>query len=305
MKRGFIHIAAMVMVALMCFAGCGHAAKGDAIQAEAQSIELEGVGNARELGGYVARDGRTVKRGAILRTAGLTGATEEDVRRLQEVYHVSVVVDFRSSTEVENAADIELPGAKNLNLPIIDEAAYEDKMADLTDDDTEGLDLTNKIDRLKLSLKAGMPDDQMYVDFLSHAQGQEGYARLFEELLNLPEGEALLFHCSQGKDRTGLAAMLILSALDVDEETIMADFMLTNTFNAALIEEDRQMLIDEGYAGEELDAMMKLMDEVNPQYMLNALNWMRENYGSATGYITSALGVTDEQMEALRDRYLE
>ena len=65
------------------------------------------------------------------------------------------------------------------------------------------------------------------------------------------------------------------------------------------------MLIDQGYTGEELDAMMKLLDEVNPQYMINALDWMRENYGSVTGYITSALGVTDEQIEALKNAYLE
>ena len=128
---------------------------------------------------------------------------------------------------------------------------------------------------------------------------------MFQELLTLPEGRSLLFHCTQGKDRTGCAAVLILSALGVDENTIMDDFLLTNTFNAELIESERKMLTEQGYAGEELDRLMKAMDEVDPQYMTNALDWMKKNYGSVTGYITQELGITDEQLEELRAKFLE
>ena len=103
---------------------------------------------------------------------------------------------------------------------------------------------------------------------------------MFKEMIDLPEGKALLFHCTQGKDRTGCAAMLILSALGVDEDTILKDYMLTNTYNADLISSERQMLIDQGYEGQELDRYMKAMDEVDIQYMVNALEWMKNNYGS-------------------------
>ena len=127
---------------------------------------------------------------------------------------------------------------------------------------------------------------------------------MFRELLTLPEGGSLLFHCTQGKDRTGLAAMLILSALGADEGTILADFMLTNTFNAQLIEGERQVLTAQGLEGDELETFMYAMDEVDPQYMINALDWMKENYGSALGYIQTELGVTDEEIEVLRDKYL-
>ena len=99
--------------------------------------------------------------------------------------------------------------------------------------------------------------------------------------------------------------MLILSALGVDENTIMDDFLLTNTFNAELIESERQMLTEQGYSGEELDKLMKAMDEVDPQYMTNILGWLKENYGSVVGYITQELGVTEEQLETLRAKYLE
>ena len=99
--------------------------------------------------------------------------------------------------------------------------------------------------------------------------------------------------------------MLILSALGVDENTIMDDFLLTNTFNAELIESERNMLTQQGYSGEELNTLMKAMDEVDPQYMINVLDWLKANYGSVTGYITQELGVTEEQLETLRAKYLE
>ncbi|MBR0258636.1 MAG: tyrosine-protein phosphatase, partial [Synergistaceae bacterium] len=103
---------------------------------------------------------------------------------------------------------------------------------------------------------------------------------------------------------TGCAAMLILSALGVDEDTIMADYVLTNTFNAKLIESERKMLEERGYRGEELEAIMKAMDEVDPQYMINALEWMKENYSSVAGYITQKLGVSESQIDALREKFL-
>ena len=314
MKTRFVPIVALAMTAALCLSGCARtkdasqedaATETETVRAEAQSLGLTGVGNARELGGYATESGKTVKRGVLLRSATLSGATEEDMRRLREDYHLSVLVDFRMSDETAEAPEPEIPGVTNLWLPIIDEAAYQEKMASLTPEDTEGLDLTNKLDRLKLAMKLGLVGERMYVEFLSSKQGMENYGRLFQELLALPEGEALLFHCSQGKDRTGLAAMLILSALGADEETVLADFLLTNVFNAGLIENERRMLTELGYEGAELDAMMKAMDEVSPQYMQIALDWMKENYGSVTGYVTNALGVGDDQLETLRAKYLE
>ena len=85
----------------------------------------------------------------------------------------------------------------------------------------------------------------------------------------------------------------------------MADYMLTNAFNAKLIAAEREMLTARGISGDDLDRYMKAMDEVDPQYMINALNWLKENYSSVTGYITKELGVTEEQLDTLRARFLE
>ena len=276
-----------------------------AIDAGAQSIGLTGVGNARELGGYAAEDGRTVRRGAFLRSAALGDATEADIERLKEYYHLAVVIDLRMTSEVEGAPDPEIDGVKYLHLGIMDEEAMAARRRSMTAEDREGLDLNNSLDRLKLAIRLGIVSDRMYVEFLSGEPGKAGYARMFRELLALPEGGSLLFHCTQGKDRTGCAAMLILSALGVDEQTILADFMLTNTFNAERIEGERRMLAAQGVGEDEMETYMRAMDEVDPQYMVNALDWLKANYGSALGYIQTELDITDDELEALRDRYLE
>jgi len=281
------------------------AALAGEIDPQGQGIGLEGVGNARELGGYVAGDGRTVRRGVFLRTAALTGATDGDLRRLREEFHLSVVLDLRMTSEIESGPDPQIEGVRNLHLGIMDEDAMAARRQSCTPEDAEALRSDDPVERIRALYRLGIVGDRLYIDFLSGEPGRAGYARMFRELLDLPEGEALLFHCTQGKDRTGCAAMLILAALGVDEETILADYMLTNEFNAERIRRQRQALIDQGVAGEDLDMCMAVMDEVFPGALINALDWMRENYGSPLGYITGELGVTEAQIEALREKYLE
>jgi protein-tyrosine phosphatase len=98
--------------------------------------------------------------------------------------------------------------------------------------------------------------------------------------------------------------MLILSALGVDEQTIMDDYMLTNEFNAKLIADERQELLDSGMKEEELDGIMIAGDQVYPQTMTNALDWLKKEYGSVKGYITKELGVTEEQLTQLQNKFL-
>jgi len=270
------------------------------------SLLLTGVGNARELGGYTTEDGRTVKHGVLLRTAKLAKATEDDIRRLLTVYRLAVDVDFRGDGEVERAPDPEMEGVEYLNIHLLDDSAgpSEELEAEIAAMEEQGIEI-DKITELRLFAKYGAFTDQMYVDILSSDVGKAGYSRFFQALLELPENRAILFHCSQGKDRTGCGAMLILFALGVDDETIMADFLLTNEYNATLIAEEREYLIENGATEDEVETFMKTMDQVSPEFMENAIRWMNETYGSPLGYITRELGVTEAEIHELREKFLE
>ena len=275
------------------------------MRADSRDLGLTGVGNARELGGYVGAGGRAVKRGVLLRTARLSDATDGDLRRLQEVYHLGVVLDLRMSSEAASAPDPAMDGVEYLNLRIIDEAAMDAYRARMREAAEAGEAVEDAVDQIRLAMEVGLISEHRYVDNLSAESGREGYRRMFQALLQLPEGASLLFHCTQGKDRTGLAAMLVLSALGADDETIMADYLLTNAYNAALIEEERQWLRAHGLEGDALEDYLSAMDAADPRLMETAMAWLRERYGSPEGYITQALGLSGNDIEALRDKFLE
>ena len=85
----------------------------------------------------------------------------------------------------------------------------------------------------------------------------------------------------------------------------MADFLLTNEYNEALIEEEREYLTENGATEEEVETFIKSMDQVSPEFMENAIRWMTETYGSPLEYITRELGVTEAEIGMLREKFLE
>ena len=247
---------------------------------KSQSINLKSVGNARELGGYITNDSRKVKRGVLLRTAALYGISSDDVTRLTEDYRLSVIADLRTSLEAGTKPDPVIDGVKYVSLHVLNEEAF-----------------TKNVEK-QLAVEGGV------MERLDDS-GKNAYREFFRELIDLPSGRSLLFHCTQGKDRTGCAAMLILSALGVSEETIMKDYMLTNVFNAELIDGQHKMLQSHGVKESDIEKYMLILDEVNPKTMRTVLSWLEENYGSPLGYITSELGVSPDEIEQLKAKFLE
>lgn len=244
-----------------------------------QSLHMESVSNARELGGYLVQDGRYVKRGVLLRTGALSEASEKDLERLVSEYHVAAIADFRSLEEMKTKKDPEIAGAVHYALPIFDAQEMQGQ-------------------------EEAVLTDRMYIYFLSAKKGIQSFRKFLEIAAGLPEGKSLLFHCTQGKDRTGLAAMLLLSVLGADEETILSDYLLTNQFNEKLIEQARSML-QAIYPPEKVEQYMSFMDRADPVFMQNVLDWMKEAYGSVCGYVLDCLGLPDSVQEKIRERYLE
>ena len=287
----------VVLVLLSCM--CGVCFGGTTDLQNTQSINLRSVGNAREFGGYLTNDGRKVKHGVLLRSASLYRISSDDITRLTKDYNLSVIADLRMSLEAASKPDPVIDGVKYVNLRVIDEELFkqelEKKLA------FEG----DAVTRLMMIADSGLVSHDLYVGFLSQESGKKAYREFFRELLALPSGHSLLFHCTQGKDRTGCAAMLILSALGVSEETILADYMLTNTFNADLIDSQRKMLLSHGVNESDFEKYMIVLDEVNPKTMNTVLSWLRENYGSPVGYIINELGISEDDIVALKAKFLE
>lgn len=264
-----------------------------------QSIPLYSIKNSRELGGYITTDGRTVKSSLLLRTAALHGISDEDIRTLTDTYHLQHIIDFRMSMEITGAEDPPINGAQYHHLNVID-------LSNMSPQDTSEIDINSLdlIQVIKISEQFGMLEEDMYIDFLASETGRKAYADFFSILLDTDPERAVLWHCTSGKDRTGLAAMLLLSALGVDEEWINKDYLLTNEYNAQRITGTRRYLKAQGYDDALIKKAVIVFDAVDERFMRNALAYLKKEYGSALGYIRDGLNISQSEIEALEEKYL-
>ena len=274
------------------------------------------LNNARELGGIVLRDGRRVKRGLLLRTTRLYDATEEDLRKLREDYRLSLILDMRGDEEIRRAPDPVLPGAKWVHTDIIDFAFLRESMlARAQGHETELLDerdgrsfvtLDMIIACARTGARLGRSDyglSAAYALYLESALGREKLGLFFHELAANEQGAAL-WHCHTGKDRTGIAAGLILEVLGADWETIAADYETSNLFYEDEIAALEQILREKGVE-EELYPPICGFVGVHLPMLENAWKYMDKTWGGAIGYLRAACGVSEDELAAMRARYIE
>ena len=237
-----------------------------------EPLPLEGTGNTRELGGYrTVGGGRTVP-GRFLRSDGLQELTGEDNRSLYE-YGVRCVLDLRSELEVGQQPDALQEGFVYRRFPLIDHI-QSDNMAGL--------------------LPATM--EEMYCSLLDGSG--DTLAAIFREMLRYP-GDCVLFHCTAGKDRTGVVSMLLLALAGVDEDTIVADYAATE----ALMKEkfNRQRAKLRTLMGIEVP---EYVGWSRPESMERTLRHLRERYGGAKAYLIR-IGLSEEECCRLRRQMLE
>lgn len=269
------------------------------LSSAARFIGIKEIKNARQLGGYIGADGRKVKDGLLIRTAGLDQISYETAKELSDKFNVKYVVDFRMEYERQILPDREIPNAQNVWISVFE----------MNTNAPENIEMMNNIRKAEGKLQKNVEYAKsgrlsaLYTDILLGEMGQRGYAQFFDILLNNKDG-AVLWHCTHGKDRTGVAAALVLYALGVDEDIIMQDFLLTNEVykdNIARLKATLEEIGCDDFVISEVQAMAGVKGE----YLTAALDAVKSEYGSVQDYIRNQLGVSDEKIEKLRNLYLE
>lgn len=143
----------------------------------------------------------------------------------------------------------------------------------------------------------------VYHRMTTAASAKQAYQNLFNLLLNNEHG-ALLFHCTAGKDRTGMAAYLILSALGVEQKIIMEDYLLTNTVTQEFRNHWLQDMRNHG-ASEALVTNRAALASVAPDYLNTAIKNITQNYGNVNQYLNNYLDITPTEIKDLRKLYLD
>ena len=268
-----------------------------------RSIGLTGVKNARELGGIPAAGGKTVRKGLLLRTGALWEATEEDRRILAQDYHLAWVADFRTLKEATARPDPAFRGTSFYHLLVLDENGGGMSQAARSVAEQGRKDFNAML----LSMaRAGTFSNRSYCELFFTSWGMEAY-RAFLDLALKNDGEhALLFHCTAGKDRTGIGAALILSALGADREAIMEDFLLTNRYLSHELSQVEEY-VRQNCPGE-AEALMPAVRAtagVDRRNLALLLEEIDQRYGSMDAFLTGPMGFNSRKLERLRSIYLE
>ena len=252
--------------------------------------------NFRELGGYVGADGRTIKHGVFYRSAALGEATEEELEFIRGL-GLRYVLDLRSAEEATELPDPVIPGAQQVRISGALDA----------NDKEVNLSPANMV-RIVLNPRRVDPDSEESVI----AALEEIYTSLAfrnnscNELINQIEAGnvPLLFHCTSGKDRTGIAAMVIMMALGVSDEDIVANYVLTNEHMQSKIEKklaEHPIISKIG----PVELLYRAAEGVIESFGRRVLSEIRQEYGTLERYLAEEYGLEGERLQRLRDQYLE
>lgn len=264
------------------------------VDLQSQQIGLSSVHNARQLGGYIIGD-KQIKKDLLLRTARLSALSAEDSLLLTEKYKVQCIYDFRSAGEIQTAPDV-IPGdARHLPLSI----SFSDNggQADYkVESDAQMIQmLLENAEHPKIQAMCEVMYDKIFFEESS----QVVYRQFFADLLTLdPNDGAVLWHCTQGKDRAGCASAMLLAALGAERDLIVADFTLSKHYydpHTAKIPT----------ATEAQQKAISTLISANPTIFEATLDKVEARYGSLANYLTECIGVTPEMMETLREKFLE
>jgi protein-tyrosine phosphatase len=255
------------------------------LSARERILPMTGGHNFRDIGGYPAKDGRSTAWGLVYRSGTMAQLDDGD-RALIEGLGLRVICDLRSSRERDRRPS-RLPEPADFEIWSHD---YDNSSADLVNALAEPGATAAQARAVMIDLYGDIAYEQ-----------RPGYRALFERLASgaLP----ILFHCAAGKDRTGVAAALLLDMLGVPREAVIEDYVLTDHF------------FDRGCELVRTDPWVKRLGTVDPAiwapvmradpaYLATMFETIEARHGSAEGFIRDELGLDGAAIESIRERLL-
>jgi len=263
---------------------------GKTAMSDTNTMRLSGSPNFRDVGGYLTKDGRVVRRGMVFRSgdsARLSGADAEALRALD----IQLIIDMRSEKERLSSVSRWPLGAETEVIETnirADLRANNQSLSQILHDDPTPNGARHMM--------------QVTYEILPDACGPS-LEILFRHLAN---GKApTLFHCTLGRDRTGVVAATLLKVLGVPDSTILADYMMTNErLDADATRKTAKEFLWASYGFEANAEMLDIVSLVRQKNFETSLKFVADKYGSAESYL-AAFGVDVDLLDAVRRRLLE
>ena len=265
-------------------------------------IKFEGVDNARDMGGLVMQDGRTVCFGKLVRSGKLVKATDADVAILQDRYHLSDVFDFRFALEMSEASDRVISGVTYTQVSTMPQ-----KLIELQKQFGAGSGQLSTPGTIDVLMKYAFDPEvqemvkQLYPIIVTDPQSQANYGKFLHGVLDAKGG--VLWHCSEGKDRSGWGSAFLLAALGASRQVIVEDFDKSNESYATEVEALSAQVRDMK-GGEGAVEFIQAMVGVSTKNFEATLDLIDQQYGSMEQYLENQLGFSKEDQNLLRAKYL-
>ncbi|MEU2725595.1 tyrosine-protein phosphatase [Streptomyces smyrnaeus] len=266
---------------------------GARVSVESAETVLTGVRNFRDVGGLPTVDGRRVRRGVLFRSGHLAQATSEDAAFLGEL-KLHTVFDFRNSADQAlDGPDIELPGVRNVNLPLSDPADGAEFWKMVRD---------GELDQLRAVLGDGLAARRMTDSYRTMIRERTAeHSRILHALAE--DSVPALMHCAAGKDRAGLSIAITLLALDVERAAIEEDYLQSNQPHRRY-KVYRSRKSKAGMSPEVMELLAPLFD-ARAAYLHAAFETIDETWGDVETYLAQGLALSPATRARLKSRLLE
>ncbi len=251
--------------------------------------------NFRDLGDLPAADGKRIKKGKLYRSGHLYKISENTAKFLHDKKGLRTVIDLRSPSELAEHRDVIDAGVHYIHLP------------PLNDEQNPSINRHNRkkvlfgIMEKEGGAKKHLSD--IYRLMITQKESLDAFKEMLRLLAEDKEG-AVLWHCTQGKDRTGVAAAIVLMALGVDREEIMRDYMRTNRscfFINSLIFVGVSIVTFSIHTARSLDHLLSARKD----FLEAAFDEIDRVYGGTKEFLRKGLGLSDEDILHLRKVYLD
>ena len=254
------------------------------------NLKLKYADNCRDLGGIKNCDGRVIKKNFFIRGTTLSKLSKEDIDFLKNKCRLATIIDLRCKKEIDENPNVIIDGVKYYELPLSTESVL-------------GISHEKKVHTLK-TLKMMPPMEDLYQKLVSD-ECLENLSIIMKTILTLSDDRySVFFHCSVGKDRTGIVAALILAFLGVDRKKIMDDYLYTN--------KNVRIKAFFAYIGifilrwnPRFSSKIQRSMLAEKEFLDNAFKKIEEEFGSIDNFFEKKINITPQMKKKLYDKFLE
>ncbi len=258
-------------------------------------IKLETLKNTRDLGGFRTYDGKKIKQNSLLRSGHLAAASGKDISVLCEKHNVGTVIDLRTDAEIKEKPEILPEKIKYIKIPLLDNS-----FLGIARDEYSvraWFNVFNDKDRKPVDVFCEMYDALIFGD-----RAKEMIPRIFDILLS-ENNNAVLWHCSAGKDRVGIVTLLVLLALDIERKTIIEDYLATRYFSA------KEIILTRVFSpfvlrNARLVKCLAVLMGVKKIYVEKIFERIDTEFNGIEDFFEKQYGITSDEIKRLRNKYL-